>query len=143
MRSYVKGSVTVEAALVFPIILFVISGIIRFGFDIHDTVVSDMLGEYLAVKENSILCSSYSLTAKAIDIKEIVNKGPFDIGNEKREIKKAYIRGVVLEYRKSIMLGTSSELPVYESKSRIKNSTLVRMVHIILNHAERILESYD
>lgn len=143
MRSYVKGSVTVEAALVFPIVMFVISAVIRFGFDIHDIVVSNMLGEYLAVREDNVLCSSYSPTAKAIDIKEIVNKGPFDIGNEKKEIKKAYIRSLVLEYRRSIMLGKSSKAPVYKSKSRIKNSTLVRMVHILLNHAERILESYD
>lgn len=143
MRGYIKGSVTVEAAFVFPIIMFVIAAVIRFGFDIHDIVVSNMLGEYIAVKENSILCSSYNPTAKNIDIREIVNRGPFDIGNEKIEIKRTYLRGLVSEYRKSIMLGTISELPVYENKSRIKNSTLVRLVHIFLNHAERILESYD
>lgn len=143
MSGYSKGSVTVEAALVFPIVMFVISAVIRFGFDIHDTVVSNMLKEYTAVKENSVLCSSYNLTAKRIDIKEIVNRGPFDIGNKSNDGKRKQLEMRVMEYRDGIMLGSSSKMPEYEYKSRIKNSTLVRMVHIILNHAERILESYD
>ncbi len=143
MKNYVKGSVTVEASLVFPIVMFVIFAIIRFGFNMHDIVVSNMLCEYLAVKENNIVSNSYSPAAKVIDIKEIVDGGPFDIGNEKKEIKRAYIRGLVSEYRGSILMGTYSETLVNESKSRIKNSTLVRMVHILLNHAERIVDSYD
>lgn len=143
MKNYVKGSVTVEASLVFPIVMFVIFAIIRLGFNMHDIVVSNMLCEYLAVKENNIVSSSYSPTAKAIDIKEIVNRGPFYIGNEKKELKKAYIRGLVSEYRSSILMDAYSDTFVYESKNRIKNSTLVRMVHILLNHAERIVDSYD
>lgn len=143
INGYMKGSLTVEAALVFPIIMFVILAFIRFGFTVHDVVVSNMLEEYIYARESNILCSSYNPMLKETDIGEIVNSVPFNPGNEKKEIKKAFVRGRVQEYGRNIMMGTLSWYPECENKNRIKNSTVVRIVHIFLKHGERLVEGID
>lgn len=144
-RTALGGSVTLEASLVFPLILALILAVIRFGYYIHDITVSGMLKEYEKVKETGMLWSSYDPFIKEISLKEIANKQLIDFGGIYQEAKRYYLENVIAEYRDSILMGEYAPEAYEGVYSGLKNSTVVRGVHILMTHGERLLKGgpYD
>lgn len=141
-KIYMQGSVTLEAALVFPLVLFVLFGVIRFGFYIHDITAENMINEYAAVREINMLQSGYDPVNQSVNLREIVNKGIIRFENPYQEQKTQYLYRTIDDYKGRIRMEKDREetgTKRYEGvNAGFKNSTVVRTVHVLMNHAENI-----
>ncbi len=136
-RIYADGYFTVEASFIFPIMLMVIAAVLRLGMEVHDDMAYTALTQYLDIKNKSIQQSCYSPHEHKTDIHEVVNTGIVEFSSIKKELNKLYAEELVREYGNSIML--FDRLDIEGGKTRgSKNSTIVRSIHVIKSHAERI-----
>lgn len=137
---YVGGYFTVEAAFVFPIMIMVIVAVLRLGMEVHDDMVDTALAQYLFIKSRSIEQSSYSPIEHGIDLREVVNAGIIDFSGVKKEVDKLYAEMLVKEYRDKIILySDEAELPTVGVSRGLKNSTIVRTIHVMKSRAERMI----
>lgn len=128
------GYITIEAALVFPMVFFVITALLQFGFKLYNGFVDCSLEEYLRIKTDSIEYNSYNPVIHGIDVKDAVSGGLITSGEEKREKNKTHAKRLVNEYRDRIVICGDSRFSYTEGRGRLKNSTVVRMVHVIKSH---------
>lgn len=136
-RIYADGYFTVEASFIFPIMLMVIAAVLRLGMEVHDDMAYTALTQYLDIKNKSIQQSCYSPHEHKTDIHEVVNTGIVEFSSIKKELNKLYAEELVREYGNSIML--FDRLDIEGGKTwGSKNSTIVRSIHVIKSHAERI-----
>lgn len=77
-KKYIKGSFTVEAALVFPIILFVIISLIYIGFYMHDKVYIKAVIDQAAMKEGMFVKHESEFSNGKIAFEEINKRNIFD-----------------------------------------------------------------
>ena len=138
---YAGGYFTVEASYIFPIMVMVIVMVLRLGMEVHDDLADTALSQYLSVKEKSIEQSCYNPYEHRTDIREVVNTGIIEFSSTKKEVNKLYAEAMVREYRDNIALYTCRTKEMDKKKNcGLKNSTIVRTIHVIKSHAERIVE---
>lgn len=104
------GYITVEASFVFPIVMFVILAVLNFGFDIYNRTAADSRQMYLDIRA------------------EVVQRHYFDTDTGGMDIRKA-VNGRIFKT-------DDTEYGV----NGIKNSTVVRLIHVIKNHVGRIID---
>ena len=104
------GYITVEASFVFPIVMFVILALLNFGFNIYNRTAADSRQMYLDVRAELVQRHYFDTDTGGMDIKKAVNRGIFKKDDTEYEVKG------------------------------IKNSTVVRLIHVIKNHAGRIID---
>ncbi len=142
MRKTVGGYITVEASFVFPIVFFIIMGLLKFGFKIYNNAVDKSLEMYLEIRMEGIEKNYYSARTQSLDVKRIVNEKIIKQKDIKAEIEKQYLRENISEYRNDIVIDESKAVLDVDGKSTLKNSMVVRYIHIIRAHVGR-LETYD
>lgn len=81
----------------------------------------------------------YDAVLQKTDVKRIVNDGIIDAMDYKCESDKLYVVKKVNDYRNSIVLDSENAVIDMNELKRIKNSTVVRYIHIITAHVGRIL----
>lgn len=145
MRHYenagLKGSITLESALIMPIVIIIIVSIIKFGYGLHDRTIISMLDKYETVKARMIEWSFYNVEVKGVDLSQLVNKPLIDITGEYKKYQDAILDKLISEYESKLILGGKYTQAVMNHNNGIKNSTIVRATHILLDHAGRI--KYD
>ena len=104
------GYITVEASFVFPIVIFVILAVLKFGFDIYNRTAADSRQMYLDIRAEVVQMHYFDTEMGGMDIKRAVNKRIFKTDDTEYEVKS------------------------------IKNSTVVRLIHVTKNHAGRIID---
>lgn len=141
-RKYLGGYITVEAAYIFPIFILIIVAVLRLGMQIHDKTMDTALSQYLSIKEKAIQQSCYNPVIRKIDMREVVNAGIVEGYDMSKELNKLYVQSEVTGYRNSMVL-YSDNIPLMDITVRrgLKNSTIVRTVHVLKSHAERILDN--
>ena len=141
-RKYLGGYITVEAAYIFPIFILIIVAVLRLGMQIHDKTTDMALSQYLSIKEKAIQQSCYNPVIRRIDIREVVNAGIVEVYDMPKELNKLYVQSEVTRYRNSMVL-YSDDIPLMDITLRrgLKNSTIVRTVHVLKSHAERIMDN--
>lgn len=141
-RKYLGGYITVEAAYIFPIFILIIVAVLRLGMQIHDKTTDTALSQYLSIKEKAIQQSCYNPVIRRIDIREVVNAGIVEVYDMSKELNKLYVQSEVTRYRNSMVL-YSDDIPLMDITIRreLKNSTIVRTVHVLKSHAERIMDN--
>ncbi len=141
-RKYLGGYITVEAAYIFPIFILIIVAVLRLGMQIHDKTMDTALSQYLSIKEKAIQQSCYNPVIRKIDMREIVNAGIVEGYDMSKELNKLYVQSEVTGYRNSMVL-YSDNIPLMDITVRrgLKNSTIVRTVHVLKSHAERIMDN--
>lgn len=132
------GYITVEASFVFPIILFIIFGLLKFGFGIYNNVVDNSLKVYMGLRVREIEKNYFNPVAQETDLKRIANEGIIQIEDIRSELSKKYLQEKVSEYRNSIVIGENNKILDVDSDRRLKNSTVVRFIHLTRVHAGRI-----
>ncbi len=132
------GYITVEASFVFPIILFIIFGLLKFGFGIYNNVVDNSLKVYMGLRVREIEKNYFNPVAQETDLKRIANEGLIQIEDIRSELSKKYLQEKVSEYRNSIVIGENNKILDVDSDRRLKNSTVVRFIHLTRVHAGRI-----
>lgn len=141
-KKYLGGYITVEAAYIFPIFILIIVAVLRLGMQIHDKTTDTALSQYLSIKEKSIQQSCYNPAIRRIDMREVVNAGIVEVYDMSKELNKLYVQCEVTRYRNSMVL-YSDDIPLMDITVRrgLKNSTIVRTVHVLKSHAERIMDN--
>lgn len=141
-RKYLGGYITVEAAYIFPIFILIIVAVLRLGMQIHDKTMDTALSQYLSIKEKAIQQSCYNPVIRKIDMREVVNAGIVEGYDMSKELNKLYVQSEVTGYRNSMVL-YSDNIPLMDITVRrgLKNSTIVRTVHVLKSHAERIMDN--
>ena len=104
------GYIAVEASFVFPIVIFVILALLKFGFDIYNRTAADSRQMYLDIRAEVMQKHYFDTDTGGMDIKGAVNKGIFKTDDKEHEV------------------------------NGIKNSTVVRLIHVIKNRAGRIID---
>lgn len=132
------GYITVEASFVFPIILFIIFGLLKFGFGIYNNVVDNSLKVYMGLRVREIEKNYFNPVAQETDLKRIANEGLIQIEDIRSELSKKYLQEKVSEYRNSIVIGENNKILDVDSDRRLKNSTVVKFIHLTRVHAGRI-----
>ena len=132
------GYITVDASFVFPIILFIIFGLLKFGFGIYNNVVDNSLKVYMGLLVREIEKNYFNPVAQETDLKRIANEGIIQIEDIRSELSKKYLQEKVSEYRNSIVIGENNKILDVDSDRRLKNSTVVRFIHLTRVHAGRI-----
>lgn len=132
------GYITVEASFVFPIILFIIFGLLKFGFGIYNNVVDNSLKVYMGLRVREIEKNYFNPVAQETDLKRIANEGLIQIEDIRSELSKKYLQEKVSEYRNSIVIGENNKILDVDSDRRLKNSTVVRFIHLTRVHVGRI-----
>lgn len=136
------GSLTVEAAVIYSLAMFIIIGIIKLSLFIHDAAISGILNEYCYLKEDNIAAMYYDVDSGEIDVREIVNSTAYNIFTTNREEKIKQVRDIISQYQDYAIWGKDSGAVKGRIKKRvgIKNGTIVRGTHILINHGERIFQ---
>lgn len=137
-KGSLRGSITVEAALIIPMIIIIIISIIKFGYELHDGTIISMLDKYEAVKACMIDWSYYNVETKSVDIGQLVNKPLIDIGEEYKSYQYGMLNKLISEYEEKLILSGNYTQAVNRYGNGIKNSTIVRTTHILIEHAGRI-----
>lgn len=132
------GYITVEASFVFPIIFFIIFGLLKFGFGIYNNVVDNSLKVYMGLRVREIEKNYFNPVAQEIDLKRIANEGLIQIEDIRSELSKKYLQERVSEYRNSIVIGDNNKVLDADCDRGLKNSTVVRFIHLTRVHAGRI-----
>ena len=132
------GYITVEASFVFPIIFFIIFGLLKFGFGIYNNVVDNSLKVYMGLRVREIEENYFNPMAQEIDLKRLANEGLIQIGDIRSELSKKYLQERVSEYRNSIVIGDNNKVLAADGDRGLKNSTVVRFIHLTIVHAGRI-----
>lgn len=132
------GYITVEASFVFPIIFFIIFGLLKFGFGIYNNVVDNSLKVYMGLRVREIEKNYFNPVAQEIDLKRIANEGLIQIEDIRSELSKKYLQERVSEYRNSIVIGDNNKVLDADGDRGLKNSTVVRFIHLTRVHAGRI-----
>ena len=132
------GYITVEASFVFPRILFIIFGLLKCGFGIYNNVVDNSLKVYMGLRVREIEKNYFNPVAQETDLKRIANEGLIQIEDIRSELSKKYLQEKVSEYRNSIVIGENNKILDVDSDRRLKNSTVVRFIHLTRVHAGRI-----
>lgn len=125
-----RGSITVEASLVFPIILVVVVMIIKLGLFIHDRSVVSALDCYYSCKAE-MLEYGYSLDERRITIKNILIP--------KRSVDRITMKETVSEYAEGIFVGEKFDFDFSYSGTKTKNGDLIRLYHNLIIHGEELL----
>lgn len=87
------GYITVEASFVFPIIFFIIFGLLKFGFCIYNNVVDNSLKVYMGLRVREIEKNYFNPVAQEIDLKRIANEGDYTDWRYKRRNKHKIFTG--------------------------------------------------
>ncbi len=140
-RNFFNASVTVETALVMPIVIMLIFSFIRFGFELHDRTVGGMLDKYENVKARMIDWGYYNVESHKIDTIAIVNRPLLELEGSYRFCQHALLNWYISSYKKEIFLVKDSLEEALSYNSGFKSSTLIRTTHILLEHMENI--KYD
>jgi len=74
MRTLKKGSFTVEAALLMPIIIFMIISLIYLGFYLHDKAVTKFAANYMAVKICQIYANELEISTSQINYDKLLDR---------------------------------------------------------------------
>lgn len=141
VKTKVSGSITVESAIIIPLVFLIVVEIIKFSFLIHDAAVSGILCEYFLMKENNAVSMYYNVDSKKIDIKEIVNTPTYNVSSNNREQKKNKLRRSFEEYLEYMMWGKDDSVirKYTDNQLVIKNATIIRGTDILIKHGERLL----
>ena len=132
------GYITVEASFVFPIIFFIIFGLLKFGFGIYNNVVDNSLKVYMGLRVREIEKNYFNPVAQEIDLKRIANEGLIPIEDIREEISIKYLQEKISGYRNSVVIGDNNKILAADSDRSLKNSTVVRFIHLTRVHAGRI-----
>lgn len=96
-RTFVKGSYTVEAALVFPIVIFVVIGVLYLAFYLHDKVKIQGLIDEASLKAKAYVRNETDINTGLIDYETYNKRGIFyPLRNDldhKEEKMKEYLEG--------------------------------------------------
>ena len=76
--------------------------------------------------------------AQEIDLKRIANEGTIPIGDIREEISIKYLQEKISGYRNSVVIGDNNKILAADSDRSLKNSTVVRFIHLTRVHAGRI-----
>ena len=136
-----NASVTVETALVMPLVILLIFSFIKFGFELHDRTIGGMLNKYEVIKGRMIDWSYYNVESHKIDTIAIVNKPLLELGGTYRFCQRALLNQYISSYERELCLAHKGEEDTIEYSSGFKSSTLIRTTHILLEHMENI--EYD
>ena len=102
------GYITVEASFVFPIVIFIILILLKFSFTIYNRSAQEINNIFLNVRAECVQKHYYNTETEGMDIKRAVNVGLINMD--------------AAEYK----------------ASDIKNSTVVRIIHVVKNHVGRM-----
>lgn len=116
-----KGSFTVEAAVVVPIVMFIITGIIFILFFAHDAAVMDSLNSY-AVVDNADKYKENSAKA-AGELKDYLEKGLIITGNIKVDEEKR-LDGIVVRSCGNFSIPTLALKGIFGASSETVSSEI-------------------
>jgi len=74
MKNLKKGSFTVEAALLMPVITFMIISLIYLGFYLHDKAVTKFAANYMAVRIGQLYANELDINTSQIDYDKLLNR---------------------------------------------------------------------
>jgi TadE-like protein len=74
MKTLKRGSATVEAALLMPIIIFVIVALIYLGFYLHDKAVTKFAANYMATKICQVYTYEFDINTSQINYDKLLDR---------------------------------------------------------------------
>lgn len=101
--------------------------------------MDECLGLYLEIRVDNISENYFNAQTGNIDIRRIVNDGFVNVSDVGSEANKRYVNEKVSEYRNNIVINTEENSIHIDERKHLKNSTVVRWIHIIRAHAGRLI----
>jgi len=74
MKTLKRGSFTVEAALLMPIIIFMIVSLVYLGFYLHDKAVTKFAADYMAVKICQLYANELDINTSQINYDKLLSR---------------------------------------------------------------------
>lgn len=148
-RYRLSGEITVEAALIFPMIIFIFIWLMEFSYHIRNTQITQIMSDYYDIKVSQVIDYKYSTQKKGIDLMQYINKSVVDVENlwESHQISEIY--ELIEEYNNENLSGSLKSgngfgySDKYEIKAKnkggLKNASIIRLTHNMINHIEEVI----
>ncbi len=120
MKKTVKGSYTVEAALVFPIVLFIIVGLIYLGFYMHDKDKIEAVINETLIKSRNLLQNETDMNTGLIDYETYYKRGIlYSLQNNLQDKKEEIYNYIQTQLSKGLFIADINTIDVNVSHTQI------------------------